>query len=139
MTQAIGETERRRERQKVYNITHGITPETVIKAIRDMLPEAGAGDYVTIPILKPGEASDTTEKMVEEMRAEMLLLAEQLEFEEAARMRDKIRELEQEGFGGASSKSAKSLESSGSSGSARASARAGSGTPGTPAKRGRRK
>ncbi len=142
MTQAIGETERRRERQKVYNITHGITPETVIKAIRDMLPEAGAGDYVTIPILKPGEASDTTEKMVEEMRAEMLLLAEQLEFEEAARMRDKIRELEQEGFGGASSKSAKSLESSGSSGSsgpARASARGGSGTPGTPAKRGRRK
>ena len=78
---------RRRQRQQEYNAERGITPETVIKAIRDMLPEAaGQGDYVTVPILRPGEKSDKPEKLLEEMRAEMLLLAEQLEFEAAAKL-----------------------------------------------------
>jgi len=95
MQRAMTETERRRERQVAYNIEHGITPETVIKAIQDMLPEAGSGDYVTIPILKAGEQSDRPEKHVEELRAEMLLLAEQLEFEQAAKVRDQILAIEQ--------------------------------------------
>jgi excinuclease ABC subunit B len=94
MDRAMTETERRRERQQVYNQERGITPETVIKSIQDMLPEAGSGDYVTVPILKPGEHSDKPEKLVEEMRAEMLMLAEQLEFEQAAKLRDRIQELE---------------------------------------------
>ena len=94
MQQAMQETERRRERQQVYNAKHGITPETVTKAIRDMLPESGQGDYVTVPILRPGESSDKPEKLLEEMRAEMLLLAEQLEFEAAAKLRDKIAVIE---------------------------------------------
>jgi excinuclease ABC subunit B len=99
MERAMTETERRRERQQVYNAERGITPETVIKAIRDMLPEAGAGnsDYVTVPILRPGEHSDKPEKLLEEMRAEMLVLAEQLEFEAAAKIRDKIAALETNG------------------------------------------
>ncbi len=95
MEQAIGETERRRKLQTQYNIDHGITPETVIKAIHDMLPEAGGGDYVTVPILRPGEEGKG-EVLLEEMRAEMLLLAEQLEFEEAAKLRDKIHALAKE-------------------------------------------
>jgi excinuclease ABC subunit B len=94
MQRAMTETERRRERQVAYNLEHGITPETVIKAIQDMLPEAGSGDYVTVPILKAGERSEQPEKLVEELRAEMLLLAEQLEFEQAARLRDQILTLE---------------------------------------------
>jgi len=94
MQKAMSETERRRERQQEYNRQHGITPETVIKAIRDMLPEAGGGDYVTVPILRPGEHSDEPEKLLEEMRAEMLLLAEQLEFEAAAKLRDRIAAME---------------------------------------------
>jgi excinuclease ABC subunit B len=94
MERAMTETERRRQRQQEYNAERGITPETVIKAIRDMLPEAGEGDYVTVPILRPGESSDKPEKMLEELRAEMLLLAEQLEFEAAAKIRDKIASLE---------------------------------------------
>jgi excinuclease ABC subunit B len=94
MQRAMTETERRRERQVAYNLEHGITPETVIKAIQDMLPEAGSGDYVTVPILKAGEHSEQPEKLVEELRAEMLLLAEQLEFEQAARLRDQILALE---------------------------------------------
>jgi excinuclease ABC subunit B len=100
MERAMTETERRRERQKVYNTEHGITPETVVKAIRDMLPDAGGADYVTVPILKPGESSDKPEQLLEEMRAEMLLLAEQLEFEQAAKLRDKIASLEGAEAGG---------------------------------------
>jgi excinuclease ABC subunit B len=99
MERAMTETERRRERQQLYNAERGITPETVIKAIRDMLPGAGAvdSDYVTVPILRPGEQSDKPEKLLEEMRAEMLVLAEQLEFEAAAKIRDKIAALETTG------------------------------------------
>ena len=99
MERAMTETERRRERQQEYNAERGITPETVIKAIRDMLPEAGAGesDYVTVPILRPGEQSDKPEKLLEELRAEMLVLAEQLEFEAAAKIRDKIAAIETTG------------------------------------------
>ncbi|HTU58131.1 MAG TPA: helicase-related protein, partial [Polyangiales bacterium] len=96
MERAMTETERRRERQQEYNAERGITPETVIKAISDMLPGAGAGDsdYVTVPILRPGEQSDKPEKLLEELRAEMLVMAEQLEFEAAAKIRDKIAALE---------------------------------------------
>jgi protein-arginine kinase activator protein McsA len=53
-----------------------------------------------VPILKAGETSDRPEKLIEELRAEMTLLAEQLEFEEAARVRDKIRAMEQAGDAG---------------------------------------
>jgi excinuclease ABC subunit B len=99
MERAMTETERRRERQIEYNAEHGITPATVIKAITDIMPDAGAAnsDYVTVPILRPGEQSDKPEKLLEELRAEMLLLAEQLEFEAAAKLRDKIAALEGSG------------------------------------------
>jgi excinuclease ABC subunit B len=99
MERAMTETQRRRERQQEYNAERGITPETIIKAIRDIMPESGAGDYVTVPILRPGEQSDKPERLLEEMRAEMLLLAEQLEFEAAAKIRDKIAALEGEADG----------------------------------------
>jgi excinuclease ABC subunit B len=94
MERAMSETSRRRERQQAYNLEHDITPATIVKAISNELLGAGANDYVTIPILRPGERSDKPEKLVEEMRAEMLLLAEQLEFEQAARLRDQIHALE---------------------------------------------
>jgi excinuclease ABC subunit B len=94
MERAMSETSRRRERQQAYNLEHDITPATIVKAISNELLDGGPNDYVTIPILRPGERSDKPEKLVEEMRAEMLLLAEQLEFEQAARLRDQILALE---------------------------------------------
>jgi excinuclease ABC subunit B len=94
MERAMSETARRRERQHAYNLERGITPATIVKAITDQFPGAGSNDYITIPILKPGERSDKPEKLVEELRAEMLLLAEQLEFEQAAKLRDQIQALE---------------------------------------------
>jgi excinuclease ABC subunit B len=97
MKLAMSETERRRELQKKYNEEHGITPATVSKGLGGGLLEAANADYVTVPILKAGESSDKPEKLLEELRAEMTLLAEQLEFEEAARIRDRIRAMEQKG------------------------------------------
>ncbi len=96
MQRAIEETERRRTRQTEYNEEHGITPQTVKKAVLEMDPSTGAGDYVVIPILRPGEEpSDPTDirARIEELKSEMLLAAEELEFEKAARFRDRVEQL----------------------------------------------
>jgi excinuclease ABC subunit B len=96
MQYAIEETNRRRERQARYNEEHGITPQTIKKAVLEMDPSTGQGDYVVIPILKKGEgANDPAEipARIEELRSEMLLAAEELEFEKAAELRDQVEAL----------------------------------------------
>jgi len=97
MERAIGETDRRRGLQEAYNRAHGITPQTVKKAVFDMDPSLGASDYVAVPILRRGEGDLDPNKLperIEELRSAMLLAAESLEFEKAARIRDQIAELE---------------------------------------------
>lgn len=96
MRYAIDETERRRERQRDYNEEHGITPQTVKKAVLEMDRSTGAGDYVVIPVLKKSEAASERADIplrIEELRSEMLLAAEELEFERAAALRDQIQRL----------------------------------------------
>jgi excinuclease ABC subunit B len=96
MRYAIEETERRRVRQMEYNEEHGITPQTIKKAVLEMDPSTGAADYVVIPILKKGEGSDDPADIparIEELRSEMLLAAEELEFEKAAALRDQVEQL----------------------------------------------
>ena len=96
MQYAIDETERRRARQLEYNAEHSITPQTVRKAVLDMDPSSGARDYVVIPVLRKGEApEDPTDipARIEELRSEMLLAAEELEFEKAAELRDQVEQL----------------------------------------------
>jgi excinuclease ABC subunit B len=96
MRRSIDETERRRARQLEYNEEHSITPQTVRKAVLDMDPSTGAGDYVVIPILNKSEAATDTADIparIEELRSEMLLAAEQLDFEKAAQLRDQIATL----------------------------------------------
>ena len=96
MRYAIEETERRRARQAEYNEEHGITPQTVNKAVLEMDPSTGAGDYVVIPILRKGEASADAADIpaqIEELRSEMLLAAEELDFEKAAGLRDQVEQL----------------------------------------------
>ena len=95
MDRAIRETDRRRELQRAYNEKHGITPESTKRANFEMSPESGVDDYVTIPILKNGDAKDDPALMIEQWKSEMLLAAEQLDFEKAAQLRDQIRTLEQ--------------------------------------------
>jgi excinuclease ABC subunit B len=96
MRQAMDETERRRERQAEYNAEHGITPQTIKKAVLEMDPSTGSGDYVVIPILRKGEGSDDPADIparIEELRSEMLLAAEELDFEKAAGLRDQVEQL----------------------------------------------
>jgi len=96
MQYAIDETARRRARQAKYNEEHGITPQTIKKAVLEMDRSTGAGDYVVIPILTKDEASNEAldiSARIEELRSEMLLAAEELEFEKAARLRDQVEQL----------------------------------------------
>nr|BAL57055.1 excinuclease ABC subunit B [uncultured delta proteobacterium] len=101
MQQAIDETERRRRLQHEYNLAHGITPATVKKAIMDLSPAAGTHDYITVPLKKHNDfdlapLANEADKLalIEALRAEMLAAAESLDFERAAALRDRIRQLE---------------------------------------------
>ncbi|MDD9943707.1 MAG: excinuclease ABC subunit UvrB [Myxococcales bacterium] len=96
MHQCIEETQRRRELQRQYNQEHGITPETVKSRIKDVVADASDSDYVAIPGPKaPKDGSAAAgRKHLEELRGEMLLAAEKLDFERAAALRDELIELE---------------------------------------------
>ncbi|MGC9418622.1 MAG: excinuclease ABC subunit UvrB [Rhodovulum sp.] len=97
MERALRETERRREKQIAYNALHGITPETVKKNVEDILAGLYQGDVdmnrVTAKIDKPMHGANL-EAHLDGLRAEMRKAAENLEFEEAARLRDEIKRLE---------------------------------------------
>ena len=104
METAIGETKRRRKIQNEYNIKNGITPESIKKGISDILTSVFEKDYYTIPI-------DVDEKELRfksdgEIRRHILKLKKQmrdaakdLDFEKAAKLRDRILELEREDLG----------------------------------------
>jgi excinuclease ABC subunit B len=97
MERAIAETNRRREKQMAYNEEHGITPETVKKNVEDILAGLYKGDVdmarVTAKVDKPMHGANL-EAHLDGLRAEMRKAAENLEFEEAARLRDEIKRLE---------------------------------------------
>ena len=97
MQVAIDETARRRELQAKYNEEHGITPETVKKALFQLDPASGGADWSTAPKSIPSTRDLSPESLperIEELRSEMLLAAEKLEFERAAELRDELRVLE---------------------------------------------
>ncbi len=97
MERAIGETERRRTKQVAYNEAHGITPATVKKNVEDILAGLYKGDTdlarVTAKIDKPLHGANL-EAVLDGLRTDMRKAAENLEFEEAARIRDEIKRLE---------------------------------------------
>jgi excinuclease ABC subunit B len=91
MKQAMEETARRRVLQQQYNEEHGITPETVRKTLGNAMLDPGEMDYVAIPIVKASEdAAEEQAQTLETLRSEMLLAAEELDFERAAMLRDRI-------------------------------------------------
>ncbi len=96
MERAIGETERRRAKQMAYNEKHGITPETVKKNVEDVLAGLYKGDVdmnrVTAKVDQPTGAN--LQAVLDGLRTDMRKAAENLEFEEAARLRDEVKRLE---------------------------------------------
>ncbi|MGH1458913.1 MAG: excinuclease ABC subunit UvrB [Paracoccaceae bacterium] len=97
MERAMGETERRRAKQIAYNTEHGITPATVKKNVEDILAGLYKGDVdmnrVTATIDKPMHGANL-EAHLDGLRQDMRKAAENLEFEEAARLRDEVKRLE---------------------------------------------
>jgi excinuclease ABC subunit B len=97
MERALAETDRRRAKQEAYNLEHGITPATVKKNVEDVLAGLYKGDTdqsrVTAKIDNP-LAGGNLQTVLEGLRTDMRKAAENLEFEEAARLRDEIKRLE---------------------------------------------
>ncbi|MGB0607405.1 MAG: excinuclease ABC subunit UvrB [Paracoccaceae bacterium] len=97
MERALSETNRRRAKQMAYNQEHGITPETVQKNVEDILAGLYQGDTdqsrITAQIDKP-MAGANLQAVLDGLRSDMRKAAENLEFEEAARLRDEVKRLE---------------------------------------------
>ncbi len=97
--EAVDETNRRREVQTAYNLKHGITPESVRKEITDILASVYEADYVTVPVVAEEiikyASPDELRGIIRNLRREMMRAAKELRFEDAARLRDQIRELEE--------------------------------------------
>jgi excinuclease ABC subunit B len=96
MAAATRETQRRRQIQEAYNKKHGITPQGIRKAIKDITQRVRAvaetrAPYVTTPITKEGVA-----RLIKELESQMKVAARSLEFEKAALLRDRIIELRKE-------------------------------------------
>jgi excinuclease ABC subunit B len=97
MTQAIGETERRRQKQLAHNAAHGITPETVKRNLDDVMGEALAREFVNVP--REDQAAEEPllyleekafEREIAKLEKRMKELASQTKFEDAAELRDRI-------------------------------------------------
>jgi len=99
MAMALEETRRRRKIQEEFNRTHNITPTSIKKSIRNILASIYEADYYTIPLvaeareeyISPREIS----KVVRKLRKEMREAAQELDFERAALLRDRIRHIQE--------------------------------------------
>jgi len=98
MERALAETNRRREKQLAYNLENGITPETVKKNVEDILSGLYKGDTdqarVTATVETSLQGGSNLQAVLDGLRSDMRKAAENLEFEEAARLRDEVRRLE---------------------------------------------
>jgi excinuclease ABC subunit B len=144
MERAIGETERRRARQRAYNEAHGITPATIRKNVADIMEGTYAGDTdmnrVTAKVDRAMVGANL-QVHLEALRKSMLKAAENLEFEEAARIRDEVRRLEAVDLAIADDPLARqsALEEKVTATGARSIPRSSAGKPGTRSYKGKRR
>ena len=100
MKKAIDETDRRRDKQKKYNVENSITPKTIEKNVNDILEGLYKGDTdqarVTADLEKTPGIGHNLSSHLEDLKSQMLRAAENLEFEEAAKLRDEIKFAEDE-------------------------------------------
>lgn len=93
MEKAIKETERRRRIQEEYNREMGITPETVKSKIKDILSTIYESDYWTVPVSEEVPEYGYDEETIKRLEEEMKEAAKKLDFERAAALRDRIKEI----------------------------------------------
>jgi len=93
----MAETSRRREKQLAWNTAHGITPESIKSRIKDILASPYEKDHVTVPVgvAEDGKpfVGDNFKATLRDLEGRMRAAAGNLEFEEAARLRDEIKRL----------------------------------------------
>ena len=93
MESAIAETKRRREIQMLYNEEHNITPTTIKKKVRDAIEATVVADEETIYGIKETDNVEEIKENIAALQAEMMEAAQNLQFERAAELRDKIKQL----------------------------------------------
>ena len=93
MKETIETTARRRETQMAYNTKHGITPKTTLRELDTNLKVEDAGELYNKQSKMDKMPKAERQKIVKELKAKMLLAAKNLEFEEAARLRDQIAKI----------------------------------------------
>jgi excinuclease ABC subunit B len=98
MQACLDETERRRSKQLAYNREHGITPESVKKSFRSILDDLSSKDYVDLAQVAEDAANysspDALKQEIDELKQQMLAAAADLNFEQAAELRDRMLALE---------------------------------------------
>jgi excinuclease ABC subunit B len=97
MQQAISETERRRGAQEAYNLEHGITPASIVKNIDDVMSSVYERDYLTVPAVREEHeefrTQDELDAFIADLQQQMKAAAANLEFEKAATLRDRVKQL----------------------------------------------
>ena len=86
----------RRQKQQAYNVEHGITPTSIVKAIDEVLASVYERDYLTVPVRDerlPYRTAAERDALLADLQRQMKAAAANLDFEQAARLRDRIREL----------------------------------------------
>nr|WP_314902113.1 excinuclease ABC subunit UvrB [uncultured Deefgea sp.] len=106
MEKAIGETQRRREKQIAYNLEHGITPRGVVKRIKDIIDGVYNAEEAVAARLEEKKHKIVAEmdpkqlaKELKRLEKEMMNAAQNLEFEKAAQLRDELKRLRERAFG----------------------------------------
>ena len=102
MERALAETDRRREKQLAYNEEHGITPESIKRNVHDIMSHLATRDGVVVDTgdeERPHLVGHNLKAYLADLEERMRKAAADLEFEDAARLRDEIRRLEEDDLG----------------------------------------